>query len=195
MRSGCTSINVFRILSATIGDRQPSKEEFDRPSALERIHGNPDFVLQAGGNLIVPIEVKTKWILPDDNIVEIIDSKNPPVSVVNSIWQIFGYMAHNQRRYGVLSTYDKTWFMRRPEHDTGALLISDVVHAEDTGPTLLRCFAYIMSLARQYPHCPFPPPSPPRSPRDYHDSPQKNDEVNEPTRQTSKGISPRFGNV
>jgi hypothetical protein len=185
--------NVFHILSATIGARQPSKEKFYRPSALERIQGNPDFFLQAGDSLIVPVEVKTKWILPDDIIVDIFDVEDPPVCVLNSIRQIFGYMAHNQRRYGVLSTYDKTWFIWRPENDTGTLFISDVVHAEDTSPTLLRCFAYIMSLARQDSHCPFPPPSPPGSREDYDDTPEEHDdEHKEPTHQPRKEFSPRL---
>jgi hypothetical protein len=50
--------HVFCILSTTIGNRQPSKEEFSRIGAVEMIKGTPDFVLETGGNLSVPIEVK-----------------------------------------------------------------------------------------------------------------------------------------
>jgi len=52
--------NVLDVLS-TIGDQQPSKEEFYRSSTLETIKGNPDFVLLAGGRnlFLLPIEVKT----------------------------------------------------------------------------------------------------------------------------------------
>lgn len=52
-------MNVFHVLSTTIGDRQPPREKFHRSSALNYIKGNPDFVLLAGGNLLLPIEVKT----------------------------------------------------------------------------------------------------------------------------------------
>jgi hypothetical protein len=184
--------NVFRVLSATIGALQPSKEEFDFPhSAFVRVQGNPDFVLEAGGNLIVPIEVKTKFILPEDNIVEIFNAEHPPVGVVDSIRQIFGYMAHNKRRFGVLSTYDKTWFVRRGYNDPGALYISDAVNQADSSPTLLRCFAYIMLLARQDCYCPYPAPSPPRSVGEYHESGEEA-EAKEPTYQPPKGISSRF---
>lgn len=37
-----------------------------------------------------------------------------PVSVVDPIEQIFGYMGYNKPQYGVLSTYERTWFLRRP---------------------------------------------------------------------------------
>jgi serine/threonine protein kinase len=174
------SRNVFEVLSE-IGDRQPTKEKFDLClwTALGQVKGNPDYVLFAGSNLIIPIEVKTTWNLPVDNMVEIPDVDDPLDCVASSIMQIFGYMAQNKRQYGVLSTYDKTWFLWRPESDSSVLLISDVVRTEDTSPTLLRCFAYIMSLARQDSDCPFPPPSPPQSLEDHHVSPEENDDDSE----------------
>jgi hypothetical protein len=185
--------NVFDVLSR-VKERQESMEGFGY-SRGRGVQGNPALVFLGGDNLIFPIEVEMAWSLPDDNIVEIFDAKNPPVCVVNSIRQIYGYLAHNKRRYGVLSTYSKTWFMWRPENDPGALLISDVVNVVDTGPTLLRCFAYIMSLARQDFECSFPPPSPPRSLGDYHESSEENeDEYEDTIYQSAKGISRHFGN-
>jgi hypothetical protein len=156
--------NVLEVLS-TIGGRQLLRENFR--SSTAQIKGKPDRVFLADEKLIFPVEVKTRWILPDDNIVEIYNARDTPECVSNSVMQIFGYMAHNERRYGVLSTYDKTWFLRRPENDPGALLISDAVKVGDTSPTLLWCFAYMMSLACQDFECPFPAPSPPRSLGDY----------------------------
>jgi hypothetical protein len=132
---------------------------FGQPSALKPIEGNPDFVLQADGKLFVPVEVKTKWVLDDDDSVEQFNGQDRPACVIDSIMQIFGYMGHNKRQYGVLSTYDKTWFLWRPKDDPGPLLILDVVKGNGTSPTLLRCFAYIM-LARQDSDCPTPPRSP-----------------------------------
>jgi len=197
--------NVLDALSMTIGRGQPSKEEFFSMRLLEQesfssgvlkiINGSPDFVLLAGRyNLfLLPVEVRTKWILPDDNIVEILDAEHPPVCVSNSITQIFGYMAHNKRRYGVLSTYDKTWFLQRPENDTGALFISDAVACEDASPTLLRCFAYIMSLARQNDSdCPFPSPSsPPQTLGDNYRSSEEKDDGDEEDEQLPRGFSGR----
>jgi hypothetical protein len=51
-------MNVLRVLSTTIGDLQPSKEEFYQSFVLGFVKGNPDFVLVAGGNLLLPVEVK-----------------------------------------------------------------------------------------------------------------------------------------
>jgi hypothetical protein len=159
--------NVFEVLN-TLGERQPIKENFNFGTLLRLFKGVPDVGLFAGGKLIFPIEAKTSWNLPDDNIVEVLDAEDPPVSVAHSIMQVYGYMAHNKRRYGVLSTYDKTWFLWRPENDSGTLFISDVVKRGDTTPTLLRCFAHIMSLARQDSDCPFPPPSLLQSNENHH---------------------------
>ena len=187
-------INVFDVLSATIGDRQQPKEKIRNASALISIKGIPDFVLLAGDKLLFPIEVKTKWILPDDNIVGIFNAKDTPAFVIDSIRQIFGYMAQNKCRYGVLSTYDKTWFLLRPEDTPGALFISDVVKDENTSPTLLQCFAHIMSLARQDPDCPSPPPSPPRTLGDSPEPPEeKDDEDKDPTYPPPKSGSGKGG--
>jgi predicted Ser/Thr protein kinase len=158
--------NVLMPLSLNTGGRNPSEWVFQRSDILDIIKGNPDIVLVAGGGLVLPIEVKAAWNIPGDNIVEILNAEDPPVSVSNSIMQIFGYMAHNRCRYGVLSTYENTWFFMRPVNDTGALFISDVVKYEDTSPTLLRCFAYLRSLARQGSDCSFPPTFPPQLPGD-----------------------------
>jgi hypothetical protein len=72
-------MNVLSVLSETIGVRQLPKEEFYRSSVLESIKGIPDFVLLAGDNLLLPIEVKKMWILPDDNIVDAIVAEDTPV--------------------------------------------------------------------------------------------------------------------
>jgi hypothetical protein len=117
-------VNVLRILSRTIGAQQLPKERFERSSAIENIKGNPDFVFLAGDNFVLPIEVKKPWILPDDNIVEVLLAEGTAVCVADSIAQIFGYMAQNHRCYGVLSTYNKTWFLCRPVDMPGSLLIS-----------------------------------------------------------------------
>jgi tRNA A-37 threonylcarbamoyl transferase component Bud32 len=118
--------------------------------------------------------------------------KNLRICVINSIRQIFGYMAHNKRRYGILSTYDRTWFLLRPNNDPAALFISDVVKCEDQRPTLLRCFAYIMSLARQDSGCPSPPRSPLRTLED-NESPEEKDDDEDSTYQPPKGSSSGSG--
>jgi len=150
-------------------------------------------VLLAGGSLLIPVKVKATWILPDDDIVEKYNAEDSPVSVINSIRQIFGYIAHNKCRYGILSTYDRTWFLLRPKNDPATLFISDVVKREDKRPTLLRCFAYIMSLARQDSDCPSYPPLPPQILGDSESPEERDDEDKDPTYQPPKGSSSGFG--
>ena len=38
----------------------------------------------------------------------------------------YGYMEHSKLQYGVLSTYERTWFLRRPQDNLGEFL-SEVV--------------------------------------------------------------------
>ncbi|KAJ3168737.1 hypothetical protein HDU87_000940 [Geranomyces variabilis] len=70
------------------------------------------------------------------------------LSVVPQIFQIAGYMHHNRQKYGVLTSYDRTWFLHRSET---SLAISDVVLRNSTGgsstPSPLRAYAYIISLS------------------------------------------------
>jgi tRNA A-37 threonylcarbamoyl transferase component Bud32 len=189
---------------------QRNMDQFDFWPTFVHVKGNPDFVLFSllTRKIMFPIVVKTTSILPQDNIVEILDDEDPPLCVTNSIRQIFGYMVQNRSRYGVLSTYDKTWFLRRHDNDSGTLFISDVVNILDTNPTLIRCFAYIMSLARDdeedceedcaYPPplCPFPPPSRPPSPEYYEESPDEEDDDSEnedPTYEPPKSYRSRKG--
>jgi tRNA A-37 threonylcarbamoyl transferase component Bud32 len=174
--------NVFQVLDVLL----LSKEVFRRTSALH-LQGNPDFVLEADSKVLFPVEVKTKWVLSDGDIVGQINNQNCPSGVNNSISQIFGYMGHNECQYGVLSTYDKTWFLWRPKADRESLLISDVVERNGTSPTVLRSFVYIMSLARQDPECP-PPESLPESAEDISESAQEgDDERKDPNYKPPKG--------
>lgn len=78
------------------------------------IKWQPGFVLMANwSKFLFPIEVKTKWVLSEDNIVEIYNNTKPPTYIAYLIMQIFGYMSNNEVQYGVLPTYDKSRFLRR----------------------------------------------------------------------------------
>ena len=165
-------MNVLHLLSDTIGSDQMPKEVFCRHEGHREVQGEPTFLLVGGDRLRLAIEVKTEWDLPDCDIVEMVEEnrkdiradRTPAVPVIDHIIEIYGYMGHNELQYGILSTYEKTWFLRRPPDDPNKLLISDAVVTEAADPTLLQCFAYIMSLARRSPNSPIPhlvPPSPP----------------------------------
>ena len=155
------NMNVLYLLSDTIGSDQMPKEVFCRHEGHRGVQGEPTFLLVGGDRLRLAIEVKTKWDLPRKDIRA---DRTPAVSVIDHIIEIYAYMGHNELQYGILSTYESTWFLRRPPDDPNKLLISDSVATEAANPTLLQCFAYIMSLARRSPNSPAPflaPQSPP----------------------------------
>lgn len=167
--------NFIQVLSETIWSRKDSTEGFHRHRRLARVNGEPDFILVGDeGSLFLVVEVKTKWVLPathDDLVKKYSENhedrrKGRPlgVSVINPLEQIFGYMSQNGLQYGVLSTYESTWFLCRPKDGPRNLLISEVVKDTGTNPSLFRCFAFIMSLARNDRASPIPvSPSPPET--------------------------------
>ncbi|CAB4435754.1 unnamed protein product [Rhizophagus irregularis] len=62
--------------------------------------------------------------------------------------------------YGVLSTYDQTWFLKREAvkvegEDHGQLYVSNTVTSTSTSPTLLKSVAYMIDLASNDHYAPF----------------------------------------
>jgi hypothetical protein len=70
-----------------------------------------------------------------------------------AIAQTIGYMVDNGRRYGFLTTYQKTWFFCATTFDK--VLVTDAVcdiHAnnqDEDQPSLLRAMAYVVERARE----------------------------------------------
>jgi hypothetical protein len=165
------NINVFDPLNMML---EPS-ERFHRHSIADIIMGQPDFILIAGQELRLVIEVKTRWTLSADDLVAAWN-QNPP-SMYNPLKQIFGYLSHNRLRFGALTTYDQTWFLYRPPENPGQLCISPVIRFNSQQPTLFQCFYYLARLARSGYYCASAPPSLQRPPppcdedsRDSHDN-------------------------
>ena len=107
-------------------------EKFARCFYLGNILGEPDFIQCSNQELRLAIEVKTKWALSASDLVEtyiknLIDlgkktTTKPKPSVYFQLSQIFGYLSHNELRYGVLTTYENTWFC------TGKILVTSASH-------------------------------------------------------------------
>ncbi|KAF9090915.1 hypothetical protein BGX27_002120 [Mortierella sp. AM989] len=128
--------------------------------------GEPDFVYLLPDNfdLRMVIEAKTLWTLsttpPDDLVTkykrdmeEYNRRGSPPQPIYKQVHQIFGYLSYNKLRYGVLTSYDQTWFLLR---ELGNLYISPTIHHNNMSPTLLQCYAAVMALSRE---TPFSPPT------------------------------------
>ncbi|PKC62672.1 hypothetical protein RhiirA1_464848 [Rhizophagus irregularis] len=138
--------------------------------ALKYMAGEPDFiVVDENYKVLIPFEYKTKWVLKvpfNKNIVELyLQEKGirerkfvgtKETSAYNPINQIYGYMCANRLCYGVLSTFDQTWFLKRGIiGNHGWLQVSDVITNTSTEPTLLKSIAYIISIASNNCYSPF----------------------------------------
>ncbi|RGB29044.1 hypothetical protein C1646_767084 [Rhizophagus diaphanus] len=161
-----TDANIFDILTSL-----DQHIYFLDGRALKNIVGEPDFVIVDNNKkLLIPWESKTKWVLnvlSDQNIVTLYNEEkkiregpyaySSNVSVYHPINQIYGYMCANKLRYGILSTYDQTWFFERGVvgEDHGWLHVSDAITNLSTDPTLLKSVAYVIDLASKGRYTPF----------------------------------------
>jgi hypothetical protein len=90
-----------------------------------------------------------------------------PVHVRSAVCQIYGYMCCNGVKYGVLTTYDKTWFMYRDSN--GTLFVTRCFNYNDVStPSVLQMYAYVLTLAEIESTCESPPWS-----KSANSSPQK----------------------
>jgi len=69
------------------------------------------------------------------------------------IQQIYNYMGGNELRYGILTTYDNHWFLRR-EH--AKLWISKTLPLKSEYPPVLKAYAYLTRQAKENPKSPKP---------------------------------------
>ena len=104
--------------------------------------GQPDFYLVSEGTALGFIEAKNPFILPHDKDIRTEEEQHRCWSIIK---QVYGYLAFNRLRYGVLSSYNITYFLYRPE--AGTLWISPGIKPDSTDPTLLQCLFYWCELA------------------------------------------------
>ena len=158
---------------------------FGRPSRFNKVEGHPDFVYGTSGDEVrLVIEVKTKWSLPVEEglVVEGWANDQPsykntsPGCIYHHVIQMFGYLSANNLRYGVISTYDNTWFLHRPPDKPGELQITSHFQYDSQQPTLFQCLCHLLSLADKEYVCGSPPPPPLYN--EEEDSPE-NDEDDE----------------
>ncbi|KAJ3162514.1 hypothetical protein HDU88_006673 [Geranomyces variabilis] len=111
-------------------------------------------------NYLIPIEVKTPSVLPHTQVPlhemyathlaqhNAQHAFQPSPGCIMPIFQLMGYMVLTERRYGILTTFECTYFVERDPATPGVLRVSDPVLQTDGAPlTLNRAFAYMMSLA------------------------------------------------
>ena len=69
--------------------------------------GKPDFAMRKDSQLAAPIEIKGKWALSGADLANDWTSND---HVKGAIIQIYTYMRQKHRKFGILSSYDYTWF-------------------------------------------------------------------------------------
>ena len=124
--------------------------------------GRPDFCihLRANNKLLAPIEIKRFNVLithgleipyiynynpniEEDNTILIMNLKRKMTTVIQ---QIYNYMVDSGKKYGVLSTYNEHWFIKR---ECGTLYISKAVKYDSTNPPVLKSYACLVKLAKE----------------------------------------------
>ncbi|PKY50389.1 hypothetical protein RhiirA4_545927 [Rhizophagus irregularis] len=134
--------NVCRILNRVIKDIQFAMQFLDGT-------GYPDFCchLIVKDKLLFPIEINV-LVTNDQKISDLFNNKEdselaPKVRQI--IQQIYNYMIENKMKYGVLSTYNDHWFIKR---ECDILFISENIKYNSTHPSVLKSYAYLIKLAK-----------------------------------------------
>jgi predicted Ser/Thr protein kinase len=124
------------------------KMEFSRSSSDDICVGSPDFVFNINSDLSSFFEMKTLYTL-DNHLTDLkIQWPHDNPSVKNSIEQVMGYLNFNGLKYGSLSSYQNTWFLKR---EGDRLFVSKAIAFDNLNPTLYRCIGYLVSLVRLSP--------------------------------------------
>jgi hypothetical protein len=144
------------------------------------------------GEVIFFSETKTKWnISPSDLVeeykMELDETPETPSALVKAVEQVFGYLAGGKLQYGAMSTYDYTWFLKRPKASPGCLQVSDRIANSSIGPSVLKCYIYAISLAMEDPDSTAPPDSE-RIDRNENNRPPSDDD-NDPSFNGDDGSS------
>ena len=139
-------INICMILNRLMGSEYKfSKRSTDTP-------GIPDFTCHLVGSLILVIEAKRKHVLEDMGEQSFPEFYNTSKGK-DVIQQIYNYMGGNELRYGILTTYDNHWFLRR-EH--AKLWILKTLPLQSESPPVLKAYAYLTRRAKENPKSPKP---------------------------------------
>jgi predicted Ser/Thr protein kinase len=125
--------------------------------------GEPDHLLTRNGEIVAIVEEKGIWTLSTGDVV---NSYNTTTACASAVNQLYHYLRLNHRKYGILSSYENTWFVYRSQecavceepqgHET--LYVSEGISLYAQTPTVLQCLAYFNSIVNNV-HMDSPPTS------------------------------------
>jgi hypothetical protein len=92
-------------------------------------------------------ETKTKWNISSSDLVEdykreldkMLKNCTSPSALIKAVEQVFGYLGGGNLQFGAMSTYDYTWFLKRPKDNPDCLQVSDGIANSSIGPSVLKC--------------------------------------------------------
>jgi predicted Ser/Thr protein kinase len=129
----------------------PPSDFVSRRVAMDCV-AEPDFVMTRDGEIVAIVEVEGNRTLSSGDIFEG-DHHSHAASALN---QLYKYLRLNHRQYGILTTYDCTWFVCRDPNDN--IHVSAGIAYNCQSPTILQCLAYFNSLVNST-YIPSPPTS------------------------------------
>ncbi|EGF80597.1 hypothetical protein BATDEDRAFT_24344 [Batrachochytrium dendrobatidis JAM81] len=84
--------------------------EFKARRQITSCVGEPDHLMTRNGEIVAIVEEKGNWALSISDIVNSYDTERTRASALD---QLYHYMRLNHRQYGILSSYENTWFVYR----------------------------------------------------------------------------------
>ncbi|OAJ41504.1 hypothetical protein BDEG_25087 [Batrachochytrium dendrobatidis JEL423] len=160
--------------------------EFKARRQITSCVGEPDHLMTRDGEVVAIVEEKGNWALSTGDIVNSYDTERTRASALD---QLYHYMRLNHRQYGILSTYENTWFVYRNQecavceepqgHET--LYVSEGISFTVRTPTVQQCLSYFNSIVNHN-HM----DSPPASKR-----PSRASSATQISRPSSSRVSPR----
>ncbi|KAK6094986.1 hypothetical protein MT418_8641 [Batrachochytrium dendrobatidis] len=125
--------------------------EFKARRQITSCVGEPDHLMTRDGEIVAIVEEKGNWALPISDIVNSYDTERTRASALD---QLYHYMRLNHRQYGILSSYENTWFVYRNQecavceelqgHET--LYVSEGISFTVRTPTVQQCLSYFNSI-------------------------------------------------
>ncbi|KAF9920248.1 hypothetical protein FBU30_009961 [Linnemannia zychae] len=138
---------IFAMDAGSVGCLNPQTEtRYMGPLPV----GEPDLMcrLRSTQRNLFPIEVKRPRVLSVAENTTLPDAYRAQTQASfgprNSLDQIVGYMWCNGFRYGVLTSYNQTWFLKLSDPKERRVQVSPTIGFNQTSPTLLQCYLWFI---------------------------------------------------
>ena len=103
----------------------------------------PDFGFVGDGKVKLAGNIKCPWHMLAKGPATAPDFMIRKSSIHQALAQLYGFMDNNECRYGVLTTYTFTWFVKQ-SGVKGELLISPPISYNNSSPTLFESYFYLV---------------------------------------------------